>query len=110
MLKISNWYLDSHQSYKQLTENSEKQMAYLQQNWVYLAEGRPFVSLNFQLIGHNFYVNQDIALKFSVYVHQRDVLSWQKRFGHYLISVSVAPPSVPKLAGLLAAMFVEIFL
>ena len=48
MLKISKQYLDLHQSYDQLTENSKKQMAYLQQDTVNFAEGRPFVSLTFQ--------------------------------------------------------------
>ena len=67
MLKISKQYLDLHQSYDQLTENSEKQMAYLQQDIVNFDEGRPFVSLKFQLFGHNIYVNQDSALKFSVF-------------------------------------------
>ena len=50
MLKISKQYLDLHQSYDQLTENSKKQMAYLQQDTVNFAEGRPFVSLNFQFL------------------------------------------------------------
>ena len=34
MLKISKQYLDSHKSHDQLTENSKKEMANLQQNKV----------------------------------------------------------------------------
>ena len=64
MLKISRQYLDLPKSYDHLTENLAQQMAYFQQNWLWPTESRPFVALNFQLIGHNFYVNQDIALKF----------------------------------------------
>ena len=75
MLKISKQYLDLHKNYDQLTKNSEKQVAYLQQDTVNFAEGRPFVSLNFQLIGHESYVNQDIALKFSAYVYHMSVLN-----------------------------------
>ena len=74
MLKISKQYFDLQKSYDQSTKNSEKQVAYLQQDTVNFAEGRPFVSLNFQLIGHKFYVNQDIALKFSAFVHHISVL------------------------------------
>ena len=75
MLKISRQYLDLHKSYDQLTKNSVKQMAYLQQDTVNFTESRPFVPLNFQLNGHNFYVNQDIALKFSAFVHHMSALN-----------------------------------
>ena len=47
MLKISRQYLDLRKSYDQLTENSVKQMAYLQQDTVNFTEGRPFASQNF---------------------------------------------------------------
>ena len=75
MLKISRQYLDLRKSYDQLTENSEKQMAYLQQDTLNFAEGRPFVSLNFQLIVCNFDANQDISLKFSAFVQHVFVLN-----------------------------------
>ena len=59
MLKISKQHLDSHKSYNQLAKYSAK-----------LTVSRPFVFMKFQIIGSNFYVNQDIALKFSVFVYQ----------------------------------------
>ena len=109
MLKISRQYLDLPKSYDHLTENLAQQMAYFQQNWLWPTESRPFVALNFQLNGHNFYVNQDIALKFSAFVHHMSALNWQKNFGYYSISVPVAPSSMPKLLTPLATIFVEIF-
>ena len=75
ILNISKQYLDSQKSYNQLTEKSEKQMAYLQQDAVNFGECRLFVSLNFQLIGRNFYVNQDNALNFSAFVYHVLVLN-----------------------------------
>ena len=36
-------------------------------------------------------MNQAIALKFSAFVHHMSALNWQKNFGHYIISVPVAP-------------------
>ena len=36
-------------------------------------------------------------------------LNWEKNFGHYSISVPVAPSSMPKLQTSLATIFVEIF-
>ena len=109
MLKISRQYLDLRKSYDHLTENLAQQMAYFQQNWLWPTESRPFVPLNFQLNGHNFYIDQDIALKFSAFVHHMFALNWQKNFRHYLISVPVAPSSMPKLPTPLATIFVEIF-
>ena len=108
MLKISRQYLDLCKSYDPLTGNLEQQMAYFQQNWLWPTESRPFVVLKFQLNGHNFYINQDIALKFSAFVHHMSALNWQKNFGHYSISVPVAPSSMPKLLTPLATTFVEI--
>ena len=84
-------------------------MAYLSRDWLFLVKGRPLNKLNFWLICNNFYKNQDIALKFSAYVHHISTLDWQKFFGHYSISGSAAPPSVPKLPMPLATIFVEIF-
>ena len=84
-------------------------MAYLSRDWLFLVKGRPLNRVNFWLIGNNFYKNQDIALKFSAYVHHMSTLDWQKFFWHYSISGSAAPPSVPKLPMPLATIFVEIF-
>ena len=83
-------------------------MAYLSRDWLFLVKGRPLNKLNFWLIGNNFYKNQDIALKFSAYVHHMSALNWQKNLWHYSISVSAAPPRVPKLPTPLATIFVEI--
>ena len=80
MLEISKQYLNSQKSYNQLTEKSEKQMAYLLQDTVNFAEGGPYIFSNFQLIGHNFYVFQDIALKFSAFVYHILVLDFTKKF------------------------------
>ena len=68
-----------------------------------------FVTDDFQLKGNNFFMNQAIALKFSAFVHHMSALNWQKNFGHYSISVPVAPSSMPKLLTPLATIFVEIF-
>ena len=84
-------------------------MAYLSRDWLFLVKGRPLNKLNFWLICNNFYKNQDIALKFSAYVHNMSALNWQRNFWHYSISRSAAPPSVPKLLMPLATIFVEIF-
>ena len=75
MLKISRQYLDLRKSYDHLTKNLAQQMAYFQWATVSFAESRPFVALNFQLNGHNFYINQDIALKFSAFVHHMSALN-----------------------------------
>ena len=84
-------------------------MAYLSRDWLFLVKGRPLSKLNFWLIVNNFFKNQYIALKFSAYVHLMSALDWQKKFWHYSISGSVAPPSVPKLPMPLATIFVETF-
>ena len=69
----------------------------------------PLATDNFHFIGNNFFMNQVIALKFSAFVHHMSALNWQKNFGHYSISVPVAPSSMPKLLTPLATIFVEIF-
>ena len=109
MLKISEQYLDFCKSYCQLIKNLPYWVAYLSRETVNLVKGRPLITKKNQLISNNFYINQDIALKFSAYVYHMSTLDWQKNFWHYLISVSAAPPSVPKLPMPLATIFVEIF-
>ena len=84
-------------------------MAYLSRDWLFLMKGRPLNKLNFWLICNNFYINQDIALKFSANVYHMSVLNWQKFFWYYSISGSAAPPNVPMLLMPLATIFVEIF-
>ena len=42
----------------------------------------PFVTTNFQLIGHYSDINQDIFLKFWAFVHHMSTLNWQKNFCH----------------------------
>ena len=108
MLKISEQYLDFYKSYCQLIKNLPYWVAYLSRETVNLVKGRPLITKKNQLIS-NFYINQDIALKFSAYVYHMSTLDWQKFFWHYSISGSAAPPSVPKLPMPLATIFVEIF-
>ena len=109
MLKISEQYLDFYKSYCQLIKNLAYWVAYLSRETVNLVKGRPLITKKNQLISNNFYINQDIALKFSAYVYHMSALNWQRNFWHYSISRSAAPPSVPKLLMPLATIFVEIF-
>ena len=109
MLKISEQYLDFYKSYCQLIKNLPYWVAYLSQETVNLVKGRPLSTKKICLISNNFYINQDIALKFSACVYHMSVLNWQKNFWHYSIYRSAAPPSVPKLPTPLATIFVEIF-
>ena len=109
MLKISEQYLDFYKSYCKLIKNLAYWVAYLSRETVNLVKGRPLITQKIQLISNNFYINQDIALKFSAYVYHMSALNWQKNFWHYSIGRSAAPPSVPKLLMPLATIFVEIF-
>ena len=107
MLKISEQYLDFCKSYCQLIKNLLYWVAYLSRETVNLVKGRPLITKKNQLISNNFYINQDIALKFSAYVHHMSGLNWQENFDQYLICVSVAPSSMQKVWIPLATIFVR---
>ena len=109
MLIISKEYLDSCKSYCWLMKNFLSSVAYLSRETVNFIKGRPLDNLNFRLISNNFYMNQDIAMKFSTYVYYMSVLNWPKIFWHHSIRGPVAHPSLPKIQMLLVTMFVEIF-
>ena len=80
MLKISEQYFDLCKSYCKLIKNLAYWVAYLSRETVNLVKGRPLITQKIQLISNNFYINQDIALKFSAYVYHMSALNWQKIF------------------------------
>ena len=82
MLKISWSYLDSYLSYGRITNNLLQQMAQCCPTLDHLDSTGPFVATNFQLFCHNSNINQDIFLKFSVFVYDIFILNRHQNFGN----------------------------